>query len=285
MPVTDSAFPTSAESFKPFLRLLRPRQWIKNAFVLTGLLFVKHRDPVDYLNAALAFCAFCFAASAVYIFNDIHDLEADRQHPIKSQRPLAAGLVDRFDAEIIAFTLSALALLFAEFIDGWAAPAIILAYLAINVAYTLKLKYIPILDAFIIAFGFMLRILIGTYAIGIAASDWLLLTGMALTLFLAFCKRQAEGRYECQQFITITAGCTILTYALYTTAPETVAYHHTHALLYTTPFVIYGVLRYLTLAGDDASKHITTDPYLIGACVLWLCSVLAINVATAMSVG
>ncbi len=283
MPVSDSASLANAGSFKALLQLLRPRQWIKNAFVLTGLLFVRHRDPVDYLNAAMAFAAFCCAASAIYIFNDIQDIETDRRHPTKSLRPLAAGF-DRTDAEIVMLLMGVLALVFAEFTSA-SATAIISAYLILNVAYSLGLKYIPILDAFIIAFGFMLRILIGTYAIGIAASHWLLLTGGMLTLFLAFCKRRAEARYECRQFIGITAACTIITYAIYTTAPETVAYHHTHALLYTTPFVIYGVLRFLMLTGDDASKHVTTDPHLIGACVLWLCSVLAINAATAMSVG
>lgn len=255
--------------------LLRPHQWIKNAFVLAGLIYVNHRSSIDYLNAALAFCAFCCAASSIYIFNDIRDLESDRNHPAKAHRPLAAGQVDRADAETFMLMLGVAGLAFAELVNALAAT-IIAIYLANNIAYSLKLKYIPILDAFIIAFGFMLRLLIGTVAIGIPASHWLLLTGMMLTLFLAFCKRQAENRYECQQYITITAGCTIITYALYTMAPETVAYHGTHALLYTTPFVIYGILRYLMLIGDDAAKHLTRDPHLIAACLGWLSLTVAI---------
>lgn len=255
--------------------LLRPRQWLKNGFVFAGILFVNHHELGLLAQAGLAFSAFCCASSAVYIFNDVCDLDGDKKHPTKRHRPLADGRVAQFDAELIMIFLVAAALASA-FDLGPIALAIVVGYFVQNIAYSWWLKHVPILDAFIIANGFMLRIMIGTVAIGIPASKWLLLTGLMLTLFLAFSKRQAEQRYECQQFIAITGAGTVIAYALYTVAPETVAYHHTQALFYTVPFVMYGVCRYMMLTGDDASRHLTTDPHLAITGIGWLATTMVL---------
>lgn len=252
-----------------FLQLIRPRQWLKNGFVFAGFLFAGHWNLGVLLQAIVGFCAFCTAASAIYIFNDICDREADKANPLKWHRPLVSGQVAQFDAELFMVFLIGAAIS-AAYVLGPVALVAICCYLLLNVGYSLGLKRIVLLDAFIIAAGFMLRIAMGTYAIGVPASRWLLLTGLMLTLFLAFCKRQAEKRYDCEQAITITAAATVMAYALYTVAPETMAYHHTEGLFYTVPFVIYGILRYRLLAGDDAAMHITTDPHLMLAGIGWL---------------
>ena len=173
------------------LRLLRPHQYIKNGFVVLGVVFGQSPTLLDALHAALAFVAFCLAASSVYVFNDMVDVESDRMHPIKRNRPIASGAVSLPLARGLSALLAALAL-GAAFSLGWLAALFIALYLVLNVAYSLRLKHVVILDVFLISAGFMLRILIGTAGIGIPPSQWLLLTGLMLTLFLGFAKRRAE---------------------------------------------------------------------------------------------
>jgi 4-hydroxybenzoate polyprenyltransferase len=173
-------------------KLMRPHQWLKNGFVFVGLLFGHAwSDPVKLGQALAAFAAFCLLASAVYVMNDLIDREQDRLHPKKKSRPLAAGTV----SVASALALAAVCLLGGGLIAwAWAgsAPWIFLAYVALNVAYSFGLKHVVILDVFIIASGFMLRLLAGTLGLGIAPSQWLLLCGLMLTLFLGFAKRRAE---------------------------------------------------------------------------------------------
>lgn len=287
----------------PLIRLLRPHQWVKNGFVLIGLLF-GHAWAVETmrLQALAAFIAFCLISSAVYVMNDILDREADRQHPIKRLRPIASGEVGLGLALVLASfcLLIGLALAF-----GWLglpasqAPWLFIVYPLLNVAYSFGLKHVVILDVFIIAAGFMLRLLAGTLGIGLAPSLWLLLTGLMLTLFLGFAKRRAEavvpaeadkphrqvlGHYSLpllDQFITLTAGATVITYSLYTVSEETVALHGTRWLMITVPVVLYGLLRYLYRlhrrgGGGDPVRELLSDPHLFGAGLLWLSLVLAI---------
>lgn len=279
------------------LRLMRPYQWVKNAFVFTGLLF-GHAwgDAALDAKAVLAFAAFCLVSSAIYTFNDIADLEQDRQHPAKRGRPLAAGTVSVAAAATLAAALgvAGLALGFA------ASPmvfAILTVYALMNVAYTLKLKHVVILDVFIIAAGFMLRILAGTLGIGIPPSQWLLLCGLMVTLFLGFAKRRAEilelredgaahrkvlEHYSpllLDKMIVITASGVILSYSLYTMNPDTVRIHGTSNLIYTVPFVMYGVFRYIYLLhhqrrGGDPSHDLVRDPHLFAAVGVWLLATL-----------
>lgn len=281
------------------LRLLRPHHWLKNGFVFVGLLFGHAwHDPLKVGQAFAAFAAFCLLASAVYVMNDLLDREQDKRHPQKKHRPLAAGTVSVPVAIMLAMLCllggSLLAVLYAG-----SAPWIFLAYVVMNIAYSLGLKHVVILDVFIIAGGFMLRILAGTLGLGIAPSHWLLLCGLMLTLFLGFAKRLAElnalqedsaGHRRVlehytgpmlDQFTSITAAGTVISYALYTVSAETLAVHGTRSLILTVPLVLYGMLRYLWRlhsrgGGGDAAQELLTDPHLMAAVVGWLVLVLAL---------
>lgn len=283
----------------PLIKLLRPHQWLKNGFVLAGLLFGHAwSDPLKLTQALLAFAAFCMLASAVYVMNDIIDTEADRVHPKKRLRPLAAGTVSRG----AAITLMLVCLLAAGGFVAVAqnqAPWLFVAYFIINIAYSFGLKHVVILDVFLISAGFMLRILVGTLGIGITPSHWLLLCGLLLTLFLGFAKRRAElealdqGSSDHRRvlddytielldhFISIVAAGTLVAYALYTVSGDTMALHNSRQLIFTLPFVLYGMLRYLwrlhrCSGGGDPAQELLTDPHLLVATIGWLGMVVAI---------
>ena len=278
------------------IKLLRPHQYIKNGFVLLGVVFAHAWEAPILLEAGLAFLAFCAMASAVYVLNDIIDVDADRRHPVKRNRPLASGAIPVAQAWVIFAIAVAIALLLAALVSTWVI-VLVAGYLVLNVAYTGWLKHVVILDVFSIATGFMLRILAGTLGLGIEPSQWLLLCGLMLTLFLGFAKRRAEladtsiertpsgdgtrrvlNDYSLgllDQFIAISAACTVLAYGLYTVSAETIALHGTGGLIYTLPFVIYGIFRYLFLlhargGGNDTSRDLATDHHLLVTVALWL---------------
>ncbi|MDO9450078.1 MAG: decaprenyl-phosphate phosphoribosyltransferase [Rugosibacter sp.] len=281
------------------IRLLRPHQWLKNGFVFAGLLFGHAwHDPIIVGQALAAFAAFCLFSSAVYVMNDLLDREQDRQHPKKKHRPMAAGTVGVPPAIVLAVVCFLGGSMLALFYAG-ATPWIFFAYVAMNIAYSFGLKHIVILDVFIIASGFMLRILAGTLGLGIAPSHWLLLCGLMLTLFLGFSKRLSElnalreesaghrrvlEHYTApmlDQFISVTAAATVISYALYTVSAETAALHGTQQLILTVPFVLYGMLRYLWRlhaqgGGGDAAQELLTDPHLMAAVIGWLVLVLVL---------
>jgi 4-hydroxybenzoate polyprenyltransferase len=274
-----------AINFVALVRLLRPHQWVKNVFVFAGVLFGTQFRSLALLQAAsLAAIAFCLMGSSVYVFNDYFDRKSDRAHPKKRHRPLAAGTVtpaQGFAAASICLTLSLIA--------AWAAEPrvlfVVLIYLTINAAYSLWLKHQAVLDVFCIASGFMLRIMAGTWGIRIPPSGWLILTGMFLTLFLGFAKRRAEwieagGTTERRQvlnhysqalldsLLSITATGTALSYGLYTLDAQTIALHRTDKLIYTMPFVLFGLFRYLTILhngnkGENPSVDVFTDPQIV----------------------
>lgn len=280
------------------IKLLRPHQWLKNGFVLVGLLFAHAWGDSDKVTQALlAFAAFCLFSSAVYVFNDLLDRAEDRQHPVKRQRPLASGTVS-VNAALVLMAVCLAAGLWLAF-GASAAPWIFLLYIVLNIAYTLGLKRVVVLDVFIIASGFMLRLLAGTLGIGIAPSHWLLLCGLMLTLFLGFAKRRAElllvsdqtfghrivlehySKALLDQFLTLTAACTVVSYSLYTVSAETMTQHGSNHLMLTVPFVLYGLLRYLFRlhrhgAGGDPARELVTDPHLMAAVFGWLVTVLAV---------
>ncbi|WP_088188476.1 decaprenyl-phosphate phosphoribosyltransferase [Desulfosporosinus sp. FKA] len=279
-----------------FLRLLRPHQWIKNSFVLLGMMFSKQWDMATLFPAFVAFGAFCSIASSIYVFNDLQDIEADSQHPTKKARPLASGLISPRSGWMITGGLVAIALLLAAVSGKWVVLFIVI-YAVLNIAYTLRLKQVAVLDVFIISAGFMLRILAGTIGLGISPSSWLLLCGFMLSLFLGFAKRRAEfftlencGLSETKnltrqvlrdyspmmidQFMAVSAACTILCYGLYTVNSETVARYGTTALIYTLPFVVYGVFRYIFLLhrrgkGNDTALDLYSDPHLLVTVLIW----------------
>lgn len=296
----------SEASFRPFrapstaldyLKLMRPHQWAKNAFVFVGLIF-GHAWHVPHVAAAalLAAGAFSLAASAVYIVNDYADRERDRAHPKKRHRPLASGRISEKTALILAGVL-AIGALGVGAASSPIVAGIVAGYGAMNLAYSFRLKNVVILDVFVIAAGFILRILAGTLGIGIAPSQWLLVCSLFLTLFLGFTKRRSELASVGADFmihrkallhynpalldkmIGICAGAALMSYSLYTMSPATVRAHGTENLIYTIPFVAYGIFRYLYLlhaktAGADASRELASDRHTLATIALWCVTTL-----------
>ncbi len=274
------------------LRLLRPHQWLKNGFVFVGLLFGHAwNDVATVQTVVLAALAFCLVSSAIYVVNDLADREADRLHPHKKFRPLAAGTVTAGQGMVLGLLCAV-----AGFALAWAAsPTVLLIvalYGALNLLYSWRLKHVVILDVFIIAAGFMLRILAGTVGVGIPPSSWLLLTGLMVTLFLGFAKRRSElavmehsdvpARKVLQNYslpmldlmIGVCATGVVMAYSLYTMSADTIAAHRTGDLLYTVPFVLYGLFRYLHLtfstdAGEDPARDLLRDPHLLLTVLGW----------------
>jgi 4-hydroxybenzoate polyprenyltransferase len=261
--------------------LLRPRQWIKNGFVCTGVIFGgRVGDPQSIQAMLLAVMSFCAMGSCVYVINDYRDRESDRQHPTKRNRPLASGAVSTRAAVAAGAAMAILSVTAAWFADA-RVLFVILLYLAINAAYSFGLKNLPVIDVFCIAIGFMLRIMAGTWAISIPPSGWLILTGMFSTLFLGFAKRLAEwtsaaGSHDRRRvlteyspellngFLSITATGTVLSYGLYTLDSKTIELHHTDKLIFTLPFVLFGLFRYLYVLhrlrrGENPTVDVFTD--------------------------
>jgi 4-hydroxybenzoate polyprenyltransferase len=280
---------------RSILKLLRPHQYLKNGFVLLGPLFAHQWDLTTLGEALLALLAFCCMASAVYVLNDMLDIEADRAHPVKCHRPLASGELSMRTAKGLLGLLVVGSVLLSLLVSQWVTLCV-LAYFTINIFYSWRLKHLVIIDVFLISAGFMLRILAGTVGLGIEPSPWLLLCGLMVTLFLGFAKRRAEllmleateeansaltrrvlDDYDPQmleQFIAITAACTIIAYGLYTVAPQTVAIHGGNRLIYTLPFVVYGIFRYLFLLhgrarGNDTAKDLLQDRHLLLTVIGW----------------
>jgi 4-hydroxybenzoate polyprenyltransferase len=286
--------PSSSNPVVAAIRLVRPQQWIKNAFVFAALIFAKELFQIDPLLSTLrAFGAFCLTASSAYIVNDILDAEADRAHPKKRFRPIAAGIFTIPHALILLGSIVCLAFLLA-----WPLPvsfkAIIGFYFVMNLAYSFKLKEVMLLDVFIIAAGFMLRVVGGAAAIGVATSSWLVLCSLFISLFLGFAKRRGElvaaqavgaqserkvlHHYRLEvldQILTITAAGTVISYALYTVAPRTIEIFGTEKLIYTTVFVIYGVFRYLHLihstdSTENPTAVVVSDVPILVIVGLWI---------------
>ena len=269
-------------SLRSLLVVMRPHQWVKNLFVLAPLLFGRRlTDPSALLDAALGFAAFCLLSSAVYIFNDWWDAEEDRAHPEKRNRPISSGSLS---AGLALSTAAGLAVtgLGLGLVVGKTFAGICLVYAILMATYCIWLKRMIVLDAMTIAAGFVLRVLAGAIAVGVAATHWLIACTFLLALFLAFSKRRQElltledgaidhravlGNYSVRYLdsvINIVIGAAIVCYALYTVAPETVARFGTDSLVYGTGFVLYGMLRYLALINDPSkggnpSKLLLTD--------------------------
>lgn len=284
-------------TLKDVVQLLRPHHWVKNGFVLAGLLFGHAWGEPGLLAAALAAtAAFCLVSSAVYAFNDALDAERDREHPEKNQRPVARGAIAVGTAHAVAGVAAAAGLALAAW-TSWQVAALAGAYLALNAAYSLGLKHVAVVDVFIIAAGFMLRLLAGTWGIGIQPSRWLLACGFLLTLFLGFAKRRAElerlaedaGQHRAvlesytlaflDRAIFVCVIGMVVTYALYTVAETTVALHGTEALIWTLPWVLLGSFRYLFRlhyrgGGGDPTLELLRDPLIAAAALGWVTTVL-----------
>ncbi|HUT78588.1 MAG TPA: decaprenyl-phosphate phosphoribosyltransferase [Polyangia bacterium] len=278
---------------KAVIRLVRPRQWVKNIFVLTALIFSGLvTDPVAVLHAALAFAAFCLAASATYLLNDWRDIEDDRRHPLKCNRPLAAGDLPAWSGPVGALLAAGGALVLGFGALGLGTGATIALYLVLNLGYSLGLKHLVIIDVLIISGGFVLRIVAGAMALDVLPSTWLILCAVTISLFLGFTKRRAEvvllgdkasehrrvlAHYSTaflDQMISIVTAATVVCYALYTVDPRTVVLVGSRLLLLSVPLVLYGIFRYLYLvyhgsSGGDPTRTVFTDIPLLVTGALW----------------
>lgn len=264
------------------LRALRPHQWVKNVFVFAALIFSRSlTEPALALRALLAFAAFSLVASAIYLVNDVADFERDRLHPKKQKRPIAAGKVRRSTALGMAALLAPAGLGLAFWLN-LPTGVTLTAYGLMNLSYSLWLKHVVLLDVFIIALGFLLRVTAGAFAIAVGVSPWLLICTFFIALFLAFCKRRHEleslgdaaaahrgilAHYSTpfiDKMIGALASMTVMSYALYTIDPRVISRVGTDALVLTVPLVLFGVFRYLYLVhieqkGGSPTEIVLTD--------------------------
>ena len=275
-----------------WIRLFRPHQWTKNAFVLVPLLFSGRISELEALSSALAaFVVFCALASGVYAVNDARDAEADRAHPTKRTRPVASGAIRASHAVVAGAAIAGAALA-----GAWALQPtfglVAAGYLALNLAYTVRLKNVVILDVFCIAAFFLLRLLGGATAIDVRASVWLLVCGGLLALYLGFAKRRhellllQEGSVNHRSVLTeyspafldqmssVLLSVTLVAYLMYTLTSETAVMVGSEALSYSTVFVLYGMFRYSYLVhkrrAGNPTETLLTDPVLLGVVGLWL---------------
>ncbi len=286
---------------KSILRLTRPKQWIKNMFVFIPMFFGGELfDLHSVCLAVLTFFAFSLVASSIYCYNDIVDIDADRNHPVKCMRPIASGEVSiRLGYILMTLTfclgMGVLLLLPPEVMSP--VMAVIVFYYVLNLAYCSKLKQFAILDVCIVAFGFVLRILAGGFACELALSNWIVIMTFLLTLFMSFAKRRDDVlrmnstgeaprkntvRYNLtfiNQAITITASVTLVCYIMYCVSPEVTERFDTPYLYLTFVFVLLGLLRYIQIAvvdekSGDPTKIILHDHFSQIIVVAWILSFL-----------
>lgn len=270
-------------NIKPLLRLLRPKQWIKNTFVLTPLLFsYSFGNLVAVVNSVIAFALFCIASSSTYLLNDIKDVNQDRLHPVKSvSRPIASGEVASDFALFVLFLLY-LVLIGAYLIDP-NVLRVIAIYIGINYLYTFFLKHEPILDIFVIALGFVLRVYAGTQAIHVAMSSWIFVTTLCLALYMASIKRRQELIFHgerarkslknysvglVERYAEMSATGALVFYSMYVVEERP-------QLLFSIPVVMFGLFRYWYLvnqkgAGESPTDSLLEDWQLILTVVAWV---------------
>jgi 4-hydroxybenzoate polyprenyltransferase len=275
---------------------LRPGQWTKNLLVFAGLLFGQRLLDMRAVGAAsAAFVIFCALSGVVYLMNDIIDRDRDRQHPLKSQRPIASGRVPVSAAAATAATVGALAIA-ASFALGPRFAAVAIAYIALQTLYSGVLKHIVVIDVLTIAMGFVLRAVAGAVAVDVEISHWLLVCTILLALFMALAKRRHElvlladgatshrqilseySPYLLDQMISVVTASTLLAYIFYTISPETEEKFATPWLWLTIPFPLYGILRYLYLVhrregGGSPAELLLSDRPLLMCVALWALTV------------
>ena len=289
-----------SKGFAALMRLIRPKQWIKNGFIFVPLFFGGELFQIDALLAGLiTFFAYSFAASSIYCFNDIYDVDADRRHPVKCHRPIASGAITIRQAYCLMALMLILSMGTSLLLSSWETMGIILFYWCLNLGYCMKLKQYAIIDVCIVAFGFVLRLLAGGVATGVVLSKWIVLMTFLITLFMSFAKRRDDvlrmektgeaprkntSRYNLtfiNQAITITASVTLVCYIMYTVSPEVIARFHTDNLYLTTVFVLVGLLRYIQIAvvdqqSGDPTKVLLRDRITQFIVVCWLIAFLFI---------
>jgi 4-hydroxybenzoate polyprenyltransferase len=275
------------------LKIIRIPQWLKNTFLFAPLIFSQHLFEWPYASKAVfAFIGFCLISSIVYVVNDIFDRDSDKLHPLKRERPLASGVLGLIDAWIVMLILLAGIIYLIPFLSTYFWYTVFL-YAILNLFYSLFLKKIVLVDVFIIAAGFMLRVLAGVFAIEVEISSWLILCTLFVSIFLGISKRRSEliltvtnESFEARpvlkhynlafmdQIMTIAASGMAISYALYTVADRTIKTFQTENLIFTTVFVLFGIFRYIFLMRDrktdDNPMHILlSDIPMIVNMTLW----------------
>ncbi len=281
------------------IKLIRPWQWVKNGVVFAGIIFSGNAFIREFqIKALLAAVAFCLLSSAVYALNDIVDRKIDRFHPMKKNRPLASGQLSIATAVVVVilFAAGALAISYSVNLDLFLVSA---GYLILSVLYSLAFKNIVIIDVMSIAVGFVLRAEAGVVAIDAPFSSWLLIATFTLALFLALGKRRHElvslekgavphrkilekySSYLLDQLIGVVTASAVITYFFYTVSPSVQSKLHTPYMVLTTPFVVYGIFRYLYLVHQESkggfpTRILFTDAPLLLNVLLWLASVIVL---------
>ncbi|RME11747.1 MAG: decaprenyl-phosphate phosphoribosyltransferase [Ardenticatenia bacterium] len=281
------------------LETMRPKQWTKNLVIFAGLVFSDDRlllSPPAVLTSVAAFGLFCLLSSAVYILNDLADIEKDRQHPVKRHRPLPSGRLKRSVAIISVVLLFGTLIPCAFWLQKWFGVAA-LAYVLNNLAYTFILKNIVLLDVFSIAAGFVLRAMAGAFVIEAPISPWLYVVTILLALFLAISKRRHElillqqnrGSHRrvleeyteelLDEMLSVVTASTVIAYSLYTFTAQNLP--DNHAMMLTIPFALYGLFRYLYLIhrknlGGAPEEALLQDKPLMVTILLW--GVLVISI-------
>ncbi len=275
------------------IRSLRPHQWIKNGFILVPLFFAqKVFHYPSLLQGLQALFIFCIMTGGVYLINDLVDIESDRRHPLKRHRPLAKGLISPILAVSTATVLLISSLIWGA-LCGTDFFLVLVTYLFIQILYNYRLKKTVILDIFCVSGGFFLRVIAGCVVIQVNISHWLIICSILISMFLALAKRRQEllllGQSDAEnhrevlsdyspslldQMIGIVASATLLSYMLYCISLETIQKYHTDHMIYTFPFVLYGIFRYLYLIhqknrGGSPEKVLVSDPPLLLSVVLW----------------
>lgn len=278
---------------KDLFQLLRPQQWIKNGILLAGLIFSGSAADSHKLLIALAGTGlFCLLSSAIYIINDLVDAEADRKHPAKANRPIAAGRISTGKAACVSVILG-LGALAGAYLLSYGFLLVALAYVVLNLLYSFWLKHIVIIDVMCVAAGFVMRALAGAVIIDVRFSGWLLISSFLLAIFLGFGKRRHElllleegGKehrrilerytpYFLDQLMSVVTPAVVVCYLIYVISPEVQQKLHTPYLYLTTPFVIYGIFRYLYLIhlkdmGGSPTDILLTDRPILITVILWL---------------
>ncbi len=282
-----------------YFKLMRPKHWVKNFLVFAAMIFSFSFDLLSVSKVVAAFIIMSLCASSIYIINDIADRNKDRKHPKKRYRPIASGKISVSTAVTLCALLFVVVFSAAVWLNIFFAIALAI-YFIINIFYSFGLKNISIIDTMIVASGFVIRVVAGAYVINVPVSHWLLLCTFFLSLFMAFGKRKNEmdlldkensklhrkavSEYTdgfVNQILAITAGISVVFYTLYTIDSATIERFGTDNLIYTTPIVVFVVLRYFHLLynkkeGGDPVAIFTKDIQIIFAVLAWIISILVI---------
>lgn len=276
---------------KNILQAMRWHQWIKNSLLFAPIVFSgKLTDSLCFFNSVIAFISFSLLVSSMYMLNDFFDLKQDKIHPVKKNRPIALGLITSKEIFLSSAVLLSISFFLSLFL-GWKYVIILLIYIAMNFLYTFYIKNVVILDVLFLALFFIIRVVAGAVAVDLLPSFWLLICTFMLAVFMGFAKRRHElivleseakkhrkvleyyDSYLLDQMIAVVTTSTLMSFILYTVSSEAIANFGSVKLLYTTPFVLYGIFRYLYLihcknkGGDPTTLLVTDIPMLLNVFV------------------